>query len=391
MIQFGIDRLVAMEFRELWGRRVGLFSNLSAVDQKLRSTVDLLWQSEAVNLVALFSPEHGFAGAAADGVHVQSSVDGRTGLPIHSLYGQHLKPTADMLNGLDILVCDVQDIGVRYYTFLWTLTHILEACGEVDLPVLILDRPNPLGSTLDGGGLDADLSSLVGRFPIPIQHGMSIGEVAHMVNARWNPTPAELTVLACAGWEARQPWEALGRVFVAPSPNMPQLVTAQHYPGACLMEGTTLSEGRGTALPFEIVGAPEVDPWALSEELSKLELPGVAFRPHYFTPGASKHAGQACGGVQVHITDAAAYRPLVVWLHVLHVLRKQYREGFWLPAHNGMQHFDRLIGSRHVRPLLAAGAPVDEITAEWGDFLQDFQQQRRPFLLYSDGTHDPSR
>ncbi|MCB9455729.1 MAG: DUF1343 domain-containing protein [Anaerolineaceae bacterium] len=385
MMRFGIDRLIDDHFAPLHGKRVALFSNLSAVNRDLVTTYDVFRMADAVNLVALFGPEHGFGGAAADGMAVDTATDPRTGLPVYSLYGETFRPTAAMLDGIDLLVCDLQDVGVRYYTFLWTLTHIMEACGEVGVPLLILDRPNPLGGTLDGGALEPKLASLVGRFPIPIQHGMTIGELATLINGRWNPHPAEMTVYACDGWRRDQDWSRIGRAFVPPSPNMPHFVAAQHYPGSCLIEGTTLSEGRGTPLPFEVVGAPYLDGAALADALNGLKLPGVRFRPHLFEPSASKCVGQTCGGVQAHITDPVIYRPVRAWLAVIHTIRHLYPEDFaWLPQYHpaGLQHFDRLIGDRHTRRMIDAGDPVAVIVDGWQAFQAEFKALAAPHLLY---------
>lgn len=386
MMQFGIDRLEADDFALLSGKQVGLFTNLSAVNHALMPTYELFQRAENVQLVALFSPEHGLAGAVADGVAVGSTIDSRTGIPIHSLYGDTLAPTEAMLAGIDVLVCDIQDIGVRYYTFLWTLSYILEACGEHHVPVMILDRPNPLGDKIDGGSLAPHLASLVGRFPIPIQHGMTIGEMARMVNAIWNPYPTELEVVACVGLDRHMQWPDTGRPFVPPSPNMPHFITAVHYPGACLVEGTTLSEGRGTALPFEIVGAPFIDGMLLANILNETGLPGALARPHQFTPTASKFAGETCGGVQIHITDMVQCRPLEVWLIMLKTVHEMYPVDLrWLAPSGDLQHFDRLIGDESVRQMIDVGEPLDRIMADWSAFHEQFRQQRAPFLIYGEG------
>jgi uncharacterized protein YbbC (DUF1343 family) len=378
MMRFGIDRLIDDHFARLKGQRVALFSNLSAVNRDLITTYDVLRAADEVNLVALFGPEHGFGGSAVEGVAIETSTDPRTGLPVYSLYGEHYRPTADMLDGIDLLVCDLQDVGVRYYTFLWTLTHILEACGEYGVPVLVLDRPNPLGGVLDGGTLQPSLASLVGRLPIPVQHGMTLGELATLINDQWNPHRADVSVYLCDGWERSQDWSGIGRAFVPPSPNMPHFVAAQHYPGACLIEGTSLSEGRGTPLPFEVVGAPYIDGGTLAGALNGLTLEGVRFRPHQFEPSASKHAGKVCGGVQAHITDPGAYRPVRAWLAVIHTIRHLYPDNFaWLPA-----HFDRLIGDQHTRQMIDAGEPVAAIADGWGAFQAAFQALAAPYLRY---------
>src|SRR5664279_4071464 len=257
-VKTGLDILAADEFKRLAGKRIGLFTNPSAVDASLNSALSLFKAAAAngqIRLEALFAPEHGIDAAAADGVEIASSSE--RNLPIYSLYGETQRPTVEMLDRIDLIVCDIQDIGVRYYTFLWTLTHILEAAGERGVEVLILDRPNPLGGVVvEGSPLDPALSSLVGRCSLPIRHGMTLGELAQWFNARWNPTPAVLDVIPCEGWTRSMLWEATGLTFVPPSPNMPHPATIWQYPGACLIEGTNLSEGRGTALPFEIVGAP---------------------------------------------------------------------------------------------------------------------------------------
>ncbi len=388
MLRFGIDRLEDDGFAPLKGLRVGLFTNLSAVNRDLVTTVDVLRSAGAVNLVALFSPEHGLAGMIADGVHVDSGVDPRTGLPVHSLYGATYRPTPEMLDGVDILVCDIQDIGVRYYTFVWTLTHILEACGEIGVPVMILDRPNPLGGKIDGGTLDPALASLVGRFPVPVQHGLTIGELAKLVNAQWNPAPVDLSVIACDGWTRSTTWDRTGRAFVPPSPNMPKYVTAQHYPGSCLLEGTTLSEGRGTPLPFEVVGAPYIDPWALADAVNAQSLDGVRARPHQFTPTASKYSGQLCSGIHLHITDADAYRPLPVWLAILCEVRALYPDDFaWLPPYRegGLQHFDRLIGDAQTRTVIERGDDIAPIIDGWLDVRAGFRELSAPYRIYEDG------
>ncbi len=379
----GIEVLRGADFAPLRGLRVGLLTNPSGVDAALISTVESLRRQPNVRLAALFAPEHGVFAAARAGASIASSVDARTGLPVHSLYGEQLRPTRAMLAGLDVLVCDLQDVGARFYTYLWTISHVLEALGEYGVPVLILDRPNPLGDVVAGPLLRPDCASLVGRYPIPIRHGMTLGELARLINATWNPAPADLTVIPCDGWQRSMTWEQTGLPFVPPSPNMPHLITARQYPGACLIEGTTLSEGRGTALPFEIVGAPGIDGSLLADHLNGLGWQGVGFRACRFQPTASKHAGSECYGVQVHVTDAAAFEPISVWLSVIRETRHLFPDAFgWLPPVDGLQHFDRLIGNRDLRPALDAGASLAELTRGWDNQVEQFRVQRQPFLLY---------
>lgn len=372
----GIEVLKLQAFAPLKGRRVGLMTNTASVDADLRLTLDVL--RENVNLVALYSPEHGLTSVAADGEKVTSSTDSRTGLHVYSLYGDTLRPTREMLRDIDVLVCDIQDIGARYYTYIWTISYILEAAGENGVEVMILDRPNPLGGdVVRGAPLQSGFESFVGRYNIPNQHGMTIGELAQMFNALWNPTPAQLTVIKCEVWWRTMTWNMTGLPFITPSPAMPHYSTAQHYPGACLIEGTTLSEGRGTALPFEIVGAPYIDPFALANQLNA-EAVGVRFRPHTFKPYASKYEGEVCHGVQAHVTNGQSFDPIASWLCVISTIRHLYPDHFaWKEA-----HFDRLIGSDQLRRQIDEGVPVEEIMQSWRDFIIEFKTLRQPYLLY---------
>lgn len=395
-VQTGLETLRNDRFRALTGQRVGLLTNHSAVDAQLNSAYTIFADSPDVNLTALFGPEHGFAGAAPDAERVDTTTDPRTGLSVFSLYGPTLRPTSEMLQNIDVLVCDIQDIGVRYYTYVWTVSHVLEAAGAHGIPVVILDRPNPQGGVvIEGPMLDMNVSSFVGRFPVPVRHGLSLGELATLINTTWNPTSADVRVIPCAGWRRAMTWTATGLPWVPPSPNMPQLSTLAHYPGACLVEGTTLSEGRGTTLPFEIAGAPWIDGQALADRLNgdgwAADM-GAGFRPHSFRPSASKWAGQTCGGVQVHITDSARWRPLDVWLGVIITIRAMYPDRFqWLPADaGGIQHFDRLIGGAWIRRQIEADVHAGKdvrailalLAAEWVEDCNNFALQRRGVLIY---------
>lgn len=377
-IRVGLEVLRDSDFAVLRGKRVGLMTNPSAVDANLESAYRILTGADAVNVVALFGAEHGFIGAADAGEKVASDVDPRTGIPVFSLYGETYKPTPKMLQNIDVIVCDVQDVGVRFYTYTWTISHILEAAGAAGVEVVILDRPNPLGGlVVEGATLDPALASLVGRVPEPIQHGMTIGEHLRFINAKHNPTPANLTVIQCEGWRRSMQWDALGRVWVLPSPNMPHISTVRHYPGACLLEGTNLSEGRGTPLPFEIVGAPFIDGIALADTLNGQKWEGVQFRPTQFLPSASKFVGKSCGGVQAHITDVS-FKPIRVWLGVVLTIRALYPDQFeWIP-----KSFDRLIGAANYREMIEQGGALAELTADWERIQSDFLGERAPYLLY---------
>lgn len=385
----GLEVLRETGFAALRDRRIGLLTNPSAVDARLESAYRILTRDDRVRVGALLAPEHGFAGAAPDAEHIASGTDHRTGLPVHSLYGDVRRPTEAMLAGLDAVVCDIQDVGVRYYTFAWTVTHILEACGEAGVEVVIPDRPNPLGGeTIDGPVLDPALSSFVGRAPVPVVHGLTLGELAGMYNVLWNPKPADLTVVPCRGWRRGMTWADTGRPWVPPSPNLPQLSGVRNYPGSCLIEGTTLSEGRGTPLPFEVVGAPWLDGQALADSLNDQAWPGVRFRPHVFRPSAGKWQGQDCGGVQAHLAGGEGWRPIHTWLALIAAVREQRPDRFqWLPVgQSGVepspQHFDRLIGDARVRGQIERGVPATEIAAGWDEACAQFGEQRWPYLLY---------
>lgn len=389
-VHFGIDVLQAENFARLAGRRVGLLTNPSGVDHRLKNTTQIFWESADVNLVALFSPEHGYAAAAADAEKVPATVDSHTKLPVYSLYGDTYAPTPAMLADIDVIVCDIQDVGVRFYTYIWTITHILEAAGRHGVAVMILDRPNPLGGLTVAGPLVQDkFLSFVGRFPVPIAHGLTLGELASLVNDTWNPTPANLSIVECTGWQRSMRWQETGRVWVPPSPAIPHLSTVEHYPGACLLEGTTLSEGRGTALPFEVIGAPWIDAQVLAQHLNAQSWENVSFRPHVFLPSATKWQNEVCQGVQVHIVDSRDWQPIPVWLGVIRAVRLLYPEQFqWLPPQStGVEagecyHFDRLMGSDKVRQAIDSGRPMADITADWAQQSLEFYAQREVFLRY---------
>lgn len=389
IIKTGLEMLRQDGYKPLHGQRVGIFTNPSAVDHNLASAYSILCNDRRVQVTALFAPEHGFSGAANAGENISNYEDPLTGLPVYSLYGDTHRPDAKMLSNIDVIVCDIQDIGIRYYTFTWTISHILEAAGEHGVTVVILDRPNPLGGkTIYGPLLEPEFSSLVGRFPIPVVHGMTLGELAWMINETWNPHLARLSIIPCEHWEREQLWADTRLPWVPPSPNMPHLHTLHQYAGACLVEGTNLSEGRGTTLPFEIVGAPWIDGMKLAQELNGQGWCadyGVRFRPHMFKPLQGKWADEYCQGVQVHIMDSTHWRPLEVWLNVIGSVRAMYPEHFrWIPENpaNGINYFDRLVGTHTIRNDLEAGIPVGQIAADWHHGYAEFSEMREPFLLY---------
>lgn len=378
----GLDVFLQDGVPEIAGRRVGLISNQTGVDRAFRGTIDLLHAGDRIELVSLFGPEHGVRGDAQAGNSVGESIDQRTGLPAYSLYGDNRSPTSGMLNGLDALVFDIQDAGVRFYTYLSTMIHAQEAAASAGLVFVVLDRPNPItGNRVEGNLLDPDFQSFVGRHPIPIRHGMTFGELARMSAAEcgW-PEPV---AGAMRGWQREMWFDETGLPWVAPSPNLPTLDSATLYPGTCLVEGTNLSEGRGTTRPFELIGAPWVDPFALAADLERRNLPGVAFRPTYFTPMFSKHANTSCGGVQIHIVDRDRTQPVVMGMYLLESLRKLHPDEFeWRQNVPGKHFIDLLLGSDQPRLRLDAGETVAKVVVDWENDARAFDERRQPYLLY---------
>jgi uncharacterized protein YbbC (DUF1343 family) len=302
-------------------------------------------------------------------VEWEGFTDPVTGLVAHSLYGEHRKPTPAMLEGLDVLVVDLQDVGARYYTFVWTLLLCLEACADADVAVMVLDRPNPIGGEVAGNVLDPDYGSFVGLAPIPMRHGLTLGELARWLRAH-AALDVELEVVPLRGWRRGAWFDATGLPWVLPSPNMPTLDTAAVYPGACLLEGTSLSEGRGTTRPFEILGAPWIDPEALVAAMAPQELPGLVLRPLTFEPTFQKHAGTVCGGVQLHVTDRRAHRPVLSYLALLTEIRRLWPEHFgWKQPPYEYEHeklpIDILAGGPELREAVEAGADPRALADRW--------------------------
>lgn len=394
MIHFGIDALLSDRLPDLAGRRVGLVTNDAATTAALPRPLTptrLALQQADVNLVALFAPEHGLGAAAADGAKIGDATDPLTGLPVFSLYGATFRPTAEMLAGLDLLLFDIPDIGVRFYTYIWTLSHLLEACAEHDVPLWVLDRPNPLSGELalaEGPMLDeANVSSFVGRWSMPIRHSLTIGELARLWNTERN-LGVDLTVVPVQGWRRTDFWDATGLPFVPTSPAMPSAETVLVYPGTCLFEGTNLSEGRGTAAPFRQIGAPWLDGYQVAASFNAFGLPGVVARAVQFIPSSSKFTGELCQGVMLHPLDRATFRPVAAGLHLLFAIMHRHEIRFaWLPyptaaAGQGHGHFDRLIGDLSIRARFA-GLPKDGVsqTAAW-TATPGWAERVRPHLLY---------
>ena len=362
----------------LQGKRVGLITNHTGIDRNHETTIDRLHRAEGLRLVALFAPEHGIRGTAADGDIISSTRDERTGLPIHSIYGATQKPTPAMLEGIDALIFDIQDVGARQYTYIWSMYYAMEAAAERKIPFVVLDRPNPVGGTVvEGNILDPAFSTFVGLKPIPIRYGLTIGELARFCNKEFK-VGADLTVIPMAGWRRDQYFDALGFPWVNPSPNLRRFETTLHYPGTVLIEGTNLTEGRGTDLPFEHTGAPWLDAPAVAAEMNGMRLPGVRFEAVTIPVRADgrKFPGQTIPGVRLIVTDRDAYRPVRVTLLLIDAVRRRHPDRFeWGPS------IDRLSGTDRVRAAIEKGT-LRALLEEWDRDAARFKEMRRPYLLY---------
>jgi len=386
-VQSGLDVLLHHRLGLLRGRRFGILAHQASVDARLEHAVALLSDVRGARLAALFAPEHGVWGAPQDLIFVGNERDPVTGLRVTSLYGERREPTPAMLRGLDVLVIDLQDVGARYYTYQWTMALAMRACARAGVRVLVLDRPNPLGGELVEGNVpDPAFASFVGLYPLPARPGLTIGEVARYVNMQ-HGLGADLDVVTMRGWRRRMLWEDTGLGWVPPSPNMPTTDTARVYPGGCLIEGTNLSEGRGTTRPFEWVGAPWLDAHAYAAALEAEGLPGVTFRPARFRPTFQKHADRLCGGVQIHVTDRARFKPFLAGLAVIAVARRQAPRAFrWRrPPYEFERRklpIDILLGTDTIRRGLTRGATLRAIERSWQPALAAWKRRRLAFLEY---------
>ncbi len=375
-VKTGIDVLEAAHFAALAGKHVGLITNTSGRASDGQRTIDLLAHAPGVKLVALFSPEHGLEGSVAEGAKVDSARDASTGLPIYSLYGDVERPSAQMLEGIDTLVFDIQDVGVRFYTYITTLGYCLEAAGKKGIEFYVLDRPNPInGAEVDGPVLDPDLRSFIGYFPMPIRHGMTVGELAEMFN-RENHLNANLHVIKLQGWQRTDWFDETGQAWINPSPNLRNLTEETLYPGVCLLEGANVSVGRGTDTPFEIVGAPWIDSRALATYLNGKKIQGVRFLPMDFKPLSGIFVGEVCHGVQIVLIDRQALEPTEMGVELLAALLRLSPQNFKL---DGTLH---LVGSHKVLESIRAGESPSRIWYDWQEDLEKFKRVRAQYLLY---------
>ncbi len=375
----GIEVLLTDSVSLIRNRSIGLVTNQAGVDAQGVNDVARL-QGAGIRIVALFSPEHGFRGAADPGAAIASTIDSATGIPIYSLYGRTSAPTDEMLQGIDVMLVDLQDAGARYYTYLATTVEVMKAAARVGVPVVVLDRPNPIGGLVQGNVLEPAFTTMVGRLEVPMRHGMTLGELARLAAADLRLGTA-LTIIPVEGWRRSQALDDTGLPFIPPSPNLPSIESLFHYPGICLFEGTNLSVGRGTDAPFQQVGAPGLDTTALLAAMREAELPGVRFRGVEFTPrrpGEGKFADTLVTGIRLEVTDRSTYDPTATAIHLLVAVRAVYGDRFaWIPA-----HFDRLAGSRALRIAVETRTAPAVILETWKPALNQFVERREQFLLY---------
>lgn len=385
-VSTGLEVLVHQRPALLRGRRFGLVAHQASVDARLEHAATLLAKLPRARLIRLFAPEHGLWGAAQDHAAIGAAHDPVTRRQVVSLYGVRRQPAMSTLRDLDALVVDLQDVGARYYTFVWTMALAMRACGQAGVPVIVLDRPNPLGGAVEGNVPDPAFASFVGLYPLPARHGMTIGEIAQYLHAE-HGLGGELTIVRMRGWRRAMRWNDTGLPWVAPSPNMPTVDTALVYPGGCLFEGTNLSEGRGTTRPFELVGAPYLDAHAFAAHLNSRGLPGVHFRPARFMPTFHKWAGRLCGGVHVHVIDGSRFRPFITGLAVLASARRLAPRAFaWRrPPYEFERRrlpIDILCGTDTIRRALERGQSMAVIENGWARDLARWRRRREPSLLY---------
>jgi len=385
-VRLGSDSLLAS--RRLAGKRVGVVCNHASIDLEFQHIVDRLSAAPDVTLAAIFGPQHGFRSDVQDNmIETPHAEDPARRVPIYSLYSETREPTGEMLKGLDVLIVDLQDVGARIYTYIYTMANCLRACARRGIPVIVCDRPNPIGGVdTEGARLKPGFESFVGQFPIPMRHGMTIGELARMFNDAF-AIGAPLEVVPMEGWRREMYGDQTGLPWVMPSPNMPTLDTAIVYPGTVLFEGMMLSEGRGTTRPFELVGAPWIDAERFARSMNALGLPGVHFRPAVFEPTFQKFARQTCGGCQIHVTSRKLFRPVLTGVALAGMFRRTNPSKFaWREPPYEYEHekmpIDILAGSDALRKQIEADMPATEIAATWRQDEEEFRKLRAPFLMY---------
>ncbi|KPJ68262.1 hypothetical protein AMJ44_06865 [candidate division WOR-1 bacterium DG_54_3] len=404
MVKLGVEVFLESRLDLVKGKKVGLVTNPTGVNSRLESTIDLFYNNPDIDLKALYGPEHGVRGNLQAGEYVPFYVDKIYNIPVFSLYGQSKKPEKGMLDKIDeymrsfdtkkngkvpeksmvenieVMIFDIQDVGTRIYTYVATMAYCMQTCGEMGIDFIVLDRPNPInGIDMEGPILDyPQCSSFMGLYPYPVRHGMTVCELARLFNDKFLDKKVNLTVIPMQGWEREMWYDETNLPWIIPSPNMPTLNTATVYPGQVFLEGTNISEGRGTTKPFEVFGAPWIDGYALTKKLNELNLSGIKFREAWFTPTFSKFKGELCGGVQIHVVDRKVYRSFETSLHIIKTTMAIYPDHFEFHQ----DYFDRIMGTAKVREDLEKGKEVKEIVKSYTEQLNSFSEQRKSYLLY---------
>ena len=388
MVKTALDLFKKTWPKDLRGTNIGLLVHPASVNKKMEHAVDLFLKSGKIKLNAIFGPQHGFRGETQDNmVEWKGFRDAKTGIPVYSLYGHTRKPEAEMLKNIDALAIDLQDVGSRYYTFIWTMELCMQACLENRKSVVILDRPNPIGGKIiEGPVLDTAYTSFVGQRPLPIRHGMTAGEIASYLKNEFYPS-LDLHIIKMSGWKRKMWFDETVLPWVMPSPNMPTPDTAIVYPGICLLEGTNLSEGRGTTRPFEIFGAPFIEPDRLVKKLKEFKLAGVIFRTMYFQPTFQKHEGKLCGGAQIHVTDRDRFKPFKTGVAILKAVHDIYPKQFkWKQPpyeyETEKMPINILAGTDRLRNGIEKGTKLNLMEEQWAEELRAFEKTRRQYLIY---------
>jgi uncharacterized protein YbbC (DUF1343 family) len=387
-VRIGIERLIEEDRSLLTGARVALVSNPASIDRGFRHAAEILGDDPRIELVALFGPQHGFRSDLQDNmIETPHARDEQRRVPIYSLYSETREPTPEMLRGVDVLVVDLQDVGTRVYTYIYTMANCMRAAARHGVRVVVCDRPNPVGGlAVEGAILRPECVSFVGQFPIPLRHGMTIGEIARLFNQEFS-IGAALDIVPLDGWRRSMYFDETGLPWVMPSPNLPTLDSTTVYPGAVLFEGTMLSEGRGTTRPFELIGAPWIDGESLASAMNARGLPGVHFRATFFEPTFQKHAKQTCGGCQLHVTDRDAFQPVRTAVELIDGFRRQNPSAFaWRQPPYEYEHdkwpIDILYGSVELRTTIDGGDDISPLIASWSDEEERFRKTREKYLMY---------
>ncbi len=387
-VKLGLEKSLASARKYFKGIRLGIICNQASVNHNFEHIADLFFRNSDINLTALFGPQHGIRGDVQDNmIETEHKIDLITGLPVNSLYSETREPTAEMLENLDALVFDLQDVGCRVYTFIYTMANAMKSCAAFGKKFIVLDRPNPIGGiNVEGNILEKGHESFVGQFPIPMRHGMTVGELANLFNEEFS-IKCDLEVVKMDGWERQLYLDETDAPWVSPSPNMPTVETAVVFPGTVFLEGTQISEGRGTTKPFEIIGAPFIDGYKLSEILDGYNLPGIIFRPTEFLPTFQKCAGENCGGIFLHVTDRNAFKPVITGIAIVKAVYELYKDKFaWknTPYEYVFDRnpFDVIAGTLEIRKTIEDNKSVDEIEASWQKGLSEFNKVRSKYLMY---------